>query len=473
MGGVISMCVSTGTVDDAARIATIRTTIAEIRTAVAYLDGESASRTLADITSVTAELESLRLQLVSRIEASEIWRNDPNGTANSWLRSHHKLDHRSAQSDLRAAHALAAYPSLREAADLGDISRAHVDAIVGIGEANEVRRRHLGEFVQIFIDVARRQPVSVLKTVLRAWADQIDPLGVARDEHEAHSRRYLHVNMVADGVHIEGFFSKHEGSKVIAALNAALTTAHRRRRDIPKPGDGGAGSETRGDGGGETRGKAAAELESDLPILSSAQQRADAFIAGIIDPLLASDGLPTTGGSRPAVTVIVPLERLEQPCDADPRVARTKREEEATTSDGLPFVRMTARIGVTNGPSSALVSADAAKRLTCDCEVHRVIINPAGLPLDVGRTMRTIPPHIRRALVVRDGGCVFPHCDRPPGWTEAHHIVHWAQGGVTSLDNTVLLCSKHHHAVHSEGHRIDVSADGRVSVTVRHSRARQ
>ena len=107
------MCVSTGTVDDAARIATIRATIAEIRTAVAYLDGESASRTLADITSVTAELESLRLQLVSRIEASEIWRNDPNGTANSRLRSHHKLDHRSAQSDLRAAHALAAYPSLR------------------------------------------------------------------------------------------------------------------------------------------------------------------------------------------------------------------------------------------------------------------------------------------------------------------------------------------------------------------------
>ena len=57
---------------------------------------------------------------------------------------------------------------------------------------------------------------------------------------------------------------------------------------------------------------------------------------------------------------------------------------------------------------------------------------------------RTIPSALRRALVVRDGGCSFPGCDRPPGWCDAHHRVHWADGGETRLDNLVLLCRRHH-----------------------------
>src|SRR5712691_8435043 len=50
---------------------------------------------------------------------------------------------------------------------------------------------------------------------------------------------------------------------------------------------------------------------------------------------------------------------------------------------------------------------------------------------------------LRRALGARDGGCRFPGCDRPPGWTDAHHMEHWADGGATALSNTVLLCRPH------------------------------
>lgn len=69
-------------------------------------------------------------------------------------------------------------------------------------------------------------------------------------------------------------------------------------------------------------------------------------------------------------------------------------------------------------------------------------------PLDVGSSQRTAPIAIRRALVVRDRGCAFPSCTRAPGWTGAHHIRHWADGGPTEIDNMVLLRRMHHGIIH-------------------------
>ena len=72
-------------------------------------------------------------------------------------------------------------------------------------------------------------------------------------------------------------------------------------------------------------------------------------------------------------------------------------------------------------------------------------------PLDIGRSTRIVPQGLRRALILRDGGCAFPGCDRPPLWCDAHHIDHWADGGPTSLCNTALLCVHHHDRVHRDG----------------------
>ena len=55
---------------------------------------------------------------------------------------------------------------------------------------------------------------------------------------------------------------------------------------------------------------------------------------------------------------------------------------------------------------------------------------------------------MRRALIARDGHCRFPGCDRPRAWCNGHHVVHWADGGVTALANLILLCRRHHRAVH-------------------------
>ena len=103
------------------------------------------------------------------------------------------------------------------------------------------------------------------------------------------------------------------------------------------------------------------------------------------------------------------------------------------------------------------IPLQTSRRLACDAS--RVVMHhgPNGTVLDVGRKTRTIPPAIRRALAARDHRCRFPgcscrHCD-------AHHVRHWASGGATRLDNLVLLCRRHHRAVHEDGFRVELRAD--------------
>ena len=83
--------------------------------------------------------------------------------------------------------------------------------------------------------------------------------------------------------------------------------------------------------------------------------------------------------------------------------------------------------------------------------------------LDVGRKTRTVPSAIRRALSARDAHCRFPGCTGRH--TDAHHIEHWADGGATRLDNLVLLCRRHHRAVHEEGWTVAWGRDGDAQFT--------
>ncbi|MCP5035025.1 MAG: DUF222 domain-containing protein [Actinomycetia bacterium] len=91
------------------------------------------------------------------------------------------------------------------------------------------------------------------------------------------------------------------------------------------------------------------------------------------------------------------------------------------------------------------------ERLACDCRVNLTLADDAGRPLSVGRDSRTVPKRIRTALELRDHGmCQFPGCATTRG-LHAHHVVHWLRGGLTELDNLVLVCSFHHHVIHDGG----------------------
>jgi HNH endonuclease len=85
--------------------------------------------------------------------------------------------------------------------------------------------------------------------------------------------------------------------------------------------------------------------------------------------------------------------------------------------------------------------------------------------LDLGRSTRLVTPALRRALELRDRGCCGPGCDRPPEWCDAHHLVHWAQGGETNLDNLVLLCRRHHVLLHEGGWHLARGPDRSIVFT--------
>jgi len=131
----------------------------------------------------------------------------------------------------------------------------------------------------------------------------------------------------------------------------------------------------------------------------------------------------SSGGEKPHITVTVPYEIL----------VGTKRQ--------LPEL------------DGYAIDPATLKRWACDAGIVRIVLDGDSEPIDVGRRTRTISPALRRALDRRDQGCTWKGCTAPASWCDAHHIVHWANGGDTNLANTRLLCRRHH----TQTHRIDAT----------------
>jgi uncharacterized small protein (DUF1192 family) len=158
---------------------------------------------------------------------------------------------------------------------------------------------------------------------------------------------------------------------------------------------------------------------------SPGQRRADALVE-LARQALDAGSLPQRGGQRPHLTLIA-------------------RQGEAGELDW-----------------AGLISAESVRRLSCDCTLSEIKIGPAGQVLDVGRARRTTPPSLRRAAIARDSGCRMPGCGRPWQWTDGHHLWHWEDGGPTSLENTVLLCRRHHRLVHEGGWKLSWGPNGEL-----------
>ncbi|WP_414655741.1 HNH endonuclease signature motif containing protein [Flexivirga sp.] len=107
-----------------------------------------------------------------------------------------------------------------------------------------------------------------------------------------------------------------------------------------------------------------------------------------------------------------------------------------------------------------VLDAGAARRLACTADLIPVVLGGPSQPLDVGRRERLATKAIRAAVILRDGGCSFPGCDRPPGFCEVHHVKPWWAGGETSLTNSALLCCRHHQTVHRQGYTAEIQPDG-------------
>jgi len=102
------------------------------------------------------------------------------------------------------------------------------------------------------------------------------------------------------------------------------------------------------------------------------------------------------------------------------------------------------------------VATDTAREIVCDGGVRLQLHADNGEILWEGYRQRYFTPAQRRALAVRDGGCLGPNCTAPPTWCHAHHVNEWEHGGPTDVDNGALLCSFHHHQLHSGGFELRI-----------------
>lgn len=117
-------------------------------------------------------------------------------------------------------------------------------------------------------------------------------------------------------------------------------------------------------------------------------------------------------------------------------------------------------------PGNVKIDIGLARQQACDQRIIPMVLGSASQPLDVGRAQRNFPAAIRRALHVRDRGCIVPGCGKPAEWCQPHHLDEWSKGGGTSLANGVLLCRHHHSAVHKQLIMVHMEDDGLPSCSL-------
>jgi hypothetical protein len=247
----------------------------------------------------------------------------------------------------------------------------------------------------ILVNAAKELDPLRLRRLTLQLRHQLDADTVLEDANEAHASRFLSLSQTLDGVF---YLNGRLGPEGGATLQTALNAL------------------------------------SGPPALDDQrtpkQRRADALVELARQQLDAGE-LPEVGGQRPHLSVIVEMSTL----------AKQPGSPAADLAWGEP------------------IPAETARRLACDAAITPILYGSESNQPVADRTTRTISGSQRKALGVRDRGCRFPGCDRPPAWTDAHHIHHWADGGNHQMHNLVLLCRRHHRMVHEEGWRLTWTQD--------------
>ena len=313
-----------------------------------------------------------------------------------WLAWRVGLDLGAAREKVRVARALGTLPLLSRALERGELSYAKVRALTRVATRESEAR---------LLAVGRTATASHIERVVRGWREG-DRTVDRRNARRRHESRAIHVYHDENGMLvIRGRLDPEAGALFMQALTAAQDALYRRaRKETP-----------------------VSLIPPKTPTVE--QQRADALVL-VAETALHGELDPGAPGER--YQVVLHVETPDQ--DNADQVPDSKLE------DGTH------------------VSAETSERLSCDASRTVMRHDADGRIVEVSARTRTVPPATRRALLHRDHSCRFPGCALR--FVQAHHILHWAHGGPTTLANLVLLCRYHHRAVHEDGYRITREENG-------------
>ncbi|MEE4299397.1 MAG: DUF222 domain-containing protein [Pseudomonadales bacterium] len=329
----------------------------------------------------------------------------------AWLGYYCGLDGNAAREKLRVARALRELPEIRACFAAGEISYSKVRAITRVANASNEK---------LLLSYALGATAAQMERVVRGYrqVERIeDPETVLRHRR----RRGLDWWFDDDGMLvIQGRLAPEDGALFIRAIEAVCTRMKADERA--------AEAEDL-----SVRVQGELDEEADSP---PGARRADALVE-ILEAGLANPDAELAGGDLTLVVMHVPVGASQAAGNPLPDQALCELE---------------------HGPA---VPHETACRIACDASVVTHHEHPDGRVASIGRRSRTVPYWLRRALEHRDVGCRFPGCNRTRH-LDAHHVVHWAEGGETSLDNLLLLCRHHHRQIHDGRFHIRRSADGDV-----------
>jgi len=390
---------------------------------LSVLSDSSLDDRLVELSRARRVLEAESARVVAEIERRGSYGSDGHLSVTSFVGSRLQVGFCEASREVKLSQALEAMPSVRAAFREGEVSSS---AVAVLERARESSPEAFSASEDVLVDAARSLPHRELRSAVAAWTERVAPTAARDAEDLRFARRGLHVTRRSDRmVRLGGELDPETGTTVATAMGAVIDAWARSVRNEDR---------------------------------TPAQIRADA-LGEICRGWLDRPDRPEVGTERPHLTVVVDLDALEgrrdfrtphdvgqsEPHPHDPAGAphhRTSGGPDAVAAHRLTSSRRDTSVGTT-------LPVEAVRRLACDAVVSRVITSGRSEPLEAGRSTRVVPPSMRRALVVRDSGCAFPDCDRPPSWCDAHHVRHWADGGSTDMSNLVLLCRRHHRLIHA------------------------
>jgi hypothetical protein len=401
------------------------------------------------IRALSAQIHSAThrlLVLIAEFDRRRGWEMGGHRCCADWLSFRTGIDRGAARERVRAARALTGLPEIGDAMARGELSFSQVRALTRVATPeNEAE----------LLPLAMETPASRLERVIRGWR-RGSRQDEARREEELHRSRCLSVFPDEDGMYVvRGLLPPELGVLLARAIEAGADALFREEGRTPEAvdpqGHREAAARRRADAMGLVAERALAagfgggvggrdgesgdggdEGDEGTPISGSRAQRYQVVLHVEAEALLGEDGV----GKADA-------------WDAGPGDTRAGAAAGDTRADTGPGDTR-ARAGAaprSHFHDGTRVSAETSRRLCCDAAMVRV--EEGRQILSVGRKTRTISPALRRALEIRDQGCRFPGC--ACAFTDAHHIRHWADGGETSLANTLLLCRHHHRLVHEGG----------------------